>query len=154
MASLGTGILSIGSIIGCLLAPPLAERLGRKKALAIYYAGMMILIAATFGYVFYLPDGLIPFLALLFFLGMAGGNFTMFSLWLPEQYDTTVRASAFAFCTSFGRFIGAGVNFGIAALVSEMGTLGTPIALTAVAFGLGLLIIPFAKETKGQTLPE
>jgi MFS family permease len=154
MASVGTGILSIGTIVGCLLAPFLAERFGRKKALAVYYAGMMIMIVATFGYAFYLPDGLNPFLALLFFLGVAGGNFTMFSLWLPEQYDTTVRASAFAFCTSFGRFIGAGVNFGIAAMVREMGTLGTPIALTAVAFGLGLLIIPFAKETKGQVLPE
>src|SRR5262245_58684062 len=40
MASLGTGILSIGTIIGCLLAPVLAERFGRKKALAVYYAGM------------------------------------------------------------------------------------------------------------------
>jgi hypothetical protein len=35
-----------------------------------------------------------------------------------------------------------------------MGTLGTPVALTAVAFALGLLIIPFARETMGQTLPE
>ncbi len=154
MASLGTGILSIGTIIGCLIAPVLAERLGRKKALAIYFAGMMVFITATFGYAFYLPDGLIPFLILLFFLGIAGGNFTLFSLWLPEQYDTTVRASAFAFCTSFGRFIGAGVNFAIAAMVRDMGTLGTPIAITAIAFGLGLLIIPFAQETKGQTLPE
>ena len=34
-----------------------------------------------------------------------------------------------------------------------MGTLGTPVALTAVAFGLGLLIIPFATETRGQVLP-
>jgi MFS family permease len=154
IASLGTAILSIGTIIGCILAPVLAEAVGRKKALAIYYAGMMILIAVTFGWVFYLPNGLIPFLVLLFFLGIAGGNFTMFSLWLPEQYDTTVRASAFAFCTSFGRFIGAGVNFAIAAAVREMGTLGTPIALTAIAFAIGLLLIPFARETKGQPLPE
>jgi hypothetical protein len=115
---------------------------------------MMILIAITFGWVFYLPNGLTPFLVLLFFLGMAGGNFTMFSLWLPEQYDTTVRASAFAFCTSFGRFIGAGVNFAIAAAVREMGTLGTQIALTAIAFAIGLLLIPFSWETKGQPLPE
>ena len=35
-----------------------------------------------------------------------------------------------------------------------MGTLGTPVALTAIAFGIGILIIPFAVETTGQPLPE
>jgi hypothetical protein len=35
-----------------------------------------------------------------------------------------------------------------------MGTLGTPIAFTAIAFAGGLLIIPFAAETRGETLPE
>ena len=56
---------------------------------------------------------------MLFFLGFFGGNFAVFSLWLPEQYGTSVRATAFAFTTSFGRFIAAGVNFGIGALVSQ-----------------------------------
>jgi hypothetical protein len=35
-----------------------------------------------------------------------------------------------------------------------MGTLGTTAALTSIAFGLGLLIDPFAVETRGETLPE
>jgi hypothetical protein len=65
-----------------------------------------------------------------------------------------VRATAFAFCTSIGRFVGAGVNFALAAGVRDMGTLGTPVALTAIAFGLGVLVVPFGRETKGQTLPE
>jgi hypothetical protein len=46
------------------------------------------------------------------------------------------------------------VNFAIASMVLRMGTLGTPVALTAIAFGLGILIIPLAIETIGQTLPE
>jgi len=90
----------------------------------------------------------------LFFLGFFGGNFAVFSLWLPEQYDTSVRATAFAFTTSFGRFIAAGVNFLIGGLVSQMGTLGKPVAVTAIAFGIGLLVIPFAVETRGRVLPE
>jgi uncharacterized iron-regulated membrane protein len=49
---------------------------------------------------------------------------------------------------------GAGVNFLLAAMVLHLGALGTPVALTAIAFGLGLLIIPFAIETKGESLPE
>ena len=114
---------------------------------------MMVTIPLAFGWAFYLDNGLTPFITILFFMGFAGGSFAAFSLWLPEQYDTRVRATAFAFSTSVGRFVGAGVNFLLGGLVLRMGTLGTPVALTAIAFGIGILIIPFALETTGQTLP-
>ncbi len=155
LASYGTGLLSIGTVIGCLVAPIVAERIGRRATLALYFVGMMVLIALTFGWAFYLPPdrALVTFMGLLFFLGFAGANFALFSLWLPELFGTEVRATAFAFCTSVGRFIGAGVNFALGAAVHGMGTLGTPVAFTAVAFGFGLLMIPFAVETKGHTLP-
>ena len=154
MSSFGMGLLSLGTILGCLAVPPLAERLGRKRTLTFYYVGMAACILLSFRWAFYLPLGLHPFIAVLFFLGFFGGNFALFSLWLPEQYGTTVRATAFAFTTSFGRFIAAGVNFGVGALVSRMGTLGKPVAFTAIAFGIGVLVIPFAVETRGEVLPE
>ncbi len=153
MASYGTALLSVGTILGCLSVPALAERFGRKNTLALFFAGMGLSIAVSFGWAFYLHNALYPFIASLFVLGFFGGNFTMFSLWLPEQYETTVRATAFSFATSFGRFIGAGVNFALGAMVRNMGTLGKPVALTAIAFGVGLLLIPFGEETKGQVLP-
>lgn len=154
MVSLGTGVLSIGTILGCLCLPPLAERFGRKLTVALYFAGMMVTIPLAFGWAFYLENGLYPFITILFFMGFAGGSFAAFSLWLPEQYDTRVRATAFAFATSVGRFVGAGVNFLLGGLVLRMGTLGTPVALTAIAFGVGILIIPLAVETTGQRLPD
>jgi MFS family permease len=153
-ASFGTAILSIGTILGCLAIPPLAERFGRKKVLAAYFLGMCVCISVSFGWAFYLSDGLRPFIACLFFLGFFGGNFALFSLWLPEQYDTSVRATAFAFSTSVGRFIGAGMNFFVGAMVRHVGTIGIPVACTAVAFAVGLLIIPFSTETGGRTLPD
>jgi MFS family permease len=155
MASYATGLLSIGTILGCLILPPIADRIGRRWCLALYFAGMAVTIAAGFGWAFYLPPqtALPVFMVVLFFLGLFGGNFALFSLWLPEQYTTDVRATAFAFCTSIGRFIGAGVNFALAAGVQSMGTLGTPVALTAIAFALGLLVIPMALETRGERLP-
>jgi MFS family permease len=152
--SLGSGLLSIGTILGCLVVPLLAERIGRRKTLACYFLGMAIFIWLSFGWAFYLTDGLVPFIALLFFLGFFGGNFATFSLWLPEQYSTAVRATAFAFATSFGRLIGAGVNFVIGGAIHSYGSLGVPVACTAIAFLLGLLIIPFAIETKGCRLPD
>src|SRR6202163_4378596 len=117
MASLATGLLSIGTILGCLVVPYLAERIGRRKTLATYFTGMAFCIWLSFGWAFYLVDGLVPFIVVLFFLGFFGGNFATFSLWLPEQYGTAVRATAFAFTTSFGRFIGAGVNFMLASMI-------------------------------------
>ncbi len=154
-ASYGTGILSIGTVLGCLALPAIAERIGRRPTLALFFSGMLVCIALSFGWAFYLPTGraLPTFLVLLFFLGFSGANFALFSLWLPELFGTEVRATAFAFCTSVGRFIGAGVNFALGAAVHGMGTLGTPIAWTAVAFGLGLIVIPFAVETRGEALP-
>jgi len=156
MVSFGTGLLSIGTILGCIAATWLAERVGRRPTLALYFLGMMVSIATAFGWAFYLPVGtaLPTFMAILFFLGLFGGNFAIFSLWLPELFGTEVRGTAFAFCTSIGRFIGAGVNFALAVGIAAMGTLGIPIALTAIAFGVGLLVTPFARETRGELLPD
>jgi MFS family permease len=153
-ASWATGLLSIGTILGCLVVPVLSERIGRRKTLAIYFAGMAVSIIGSFGWAFYLPNGLAPFIAWLFVLGFFGGNFAIFSLWLPEQFETRVRATAFAFCTSFGRFVGAGVNFLLGAAVLHLHTLGLPVALTAIAFVIGLFVIPLAPETRGEALPQ
>jgi MFS family permease len=152
-ASFGTGLLSIGTILGCLCVPLMAERFGRRATLAAYFIGMAVCIGISFGWAFYVHDGLTVFITSLFFLGFFGGNFAVYSLWLPEQYPTAIRASAFAFVTSFGRFVGAGVNFLVGAGVAAYGSVGVPVALTAVAFVLGLILIPPCIETRGQTLP-
>ena len=154
VVSLATGVLSIGTILGCLALPPIAQRIGRKRTLAAYFTGMMVTIPLAFAWAFYLENGLVPFITVLFAMGFAGGSFTVFTIWLPEQYDTRVRATAFAFSTSVGRFLGAGVNFALGVFVLRMGTLGVPVAWTGAAFVIGLLIIPFALETRGQRLPE
>ena len=156
IASFGTGLLSVGTILGCLALPPLAEAFGRRKTLAWYFVVMFVSILAAFGWAFYLPtaNALPVFLTALFFLGIGGANFAMFTLWLPELFPTEIRATAFAFCTSIGRIAGAGVNFILGAAVLHMGTVGTPVAFTATAFALGLLIIPFGRETRGEALPE
>jgi MFS family permease len=155
-ASYGTAILSLGTVLGCLAVPMLAEAVGRRWTLAVYFVLMLVTIPLAFGWAFYLPAGtaLPVFMGLLFLLGIGGANFCVFSIWLPEQFGTEVRATAFAFCASIGRFAGAGVNFLLAAAVSGMGTLGTPIAITGIVFAIGLLIIPFAVETRGQSLPD
>src|SRR5256885_17245182 len=114
---------------------------------------MFLSIAVGFGYVFYLRDALTPFFAVLFLLGVGGANFAMYTIWLPEQYSTECRGSAFAFATSVGRFAGAGITFLVGAGVSHFGTVGTPVALTSLAFAVGILLLPFGEETSGRPLP-
>jgi MFS family permease len=154
LASWGTMLVSFATILGCLAMPSLAERLGRRGALAFFFVLMMVFIGLTFGKVFYLgPSSLPMFFVCLFFLGLGGANFAVYTLWLPEQYPTECRASAFAFSTSFARFGGAGITFLVGSGVRHYGSLGMPVAMTSVAFALGLLLIPFGVETRGQRLP-
>jgi MFS family permease len=154
LASYGTAILSIGTILGALIVPAIADRLGRRGNQAIFYALMLVAILVTFGYVFYLPAHALKwFMLCLFFLGVGGANYTAYSFWMPEQYDTQCRASALAFAQNVGRFVGAGATFLVGVGVSHYQTLGFPVAMTAFAFVIGLLLLPFGIETKGQPLP-
>ena len=115
---------------------------------------MFASILAAFGYAFYRPAGALGwFVACLFVLGVGGANFAVYTLWLPEQYRTECRGSAFAFATSFGRFLAAGITFLVGAGVARMHTIGTPVALTSIAFLGGLALLPLAVETKGKELP-
>ena len=153
LASYGTMLLSAGTILGCIVLPWLAERFGRRMTLGLYFLIMLLSIGVGFGYVFYLPGALAPFFVVLFLLGVGGANFAMYTIWLPEQYSTDCRGSAFAFATSVGRFAGAGITFLVGAGVAHFGTIGTPVALTAIAFAIGLLLLPFGEETSGKPLP-
>ena len=154
LASRGTMLLAVGSIVGCLIMPPLANRLGRRKTLAFFFAMMAVSTATAFGYAFYLAhDALSFFILALFFVGVGGGSFAVYILWLPEQYRSECRGSALALATCVGRFVAAGATFLVGAGISHYGSIGVPVALTSLAFVVGLLIVPFGIETKGRSFP-
>ncbi len=154
LASYSGAVLSIGTIIGCLLAPVLAEAVGRRVAMTMYYILMFIGIAFGFGSVFYWQNALVPFFVLVFVLGLGGANFAVFTLWIPEQFTTECRGSAIGFTSSVGRFVGVAMVFLVGAGIARYGSLGVPVAVTAIAFIVGLLVLPAAKETRGEPLPE
>ncbi len=154
-SSYATALISVGTILGALMTPLLAERFGRKVTLGFFFSMMFVFIALAFGKVFYLQtDALYWFMACLFFLGIGGANFAVYSLWIPEQYGTECRVSAFAFTTNIGRFAAAAITFLVGAGVRHYQTLGIPVAMTSVAFLIGILLLPLGVETKGKPLPE
>jgi MFS family permease len=153
-ASWATMLLSFGTILGCLLVPWLANRFGRRGALGFFFAVMAVSVSLSFGYAFYLQrNALVAFIISLFFVGIGGASFCVFTVWLPEQYRTECRASAFAFATSSGRFVAAGATFLVGAGVAHFGSIGIPVALTSIPFAVGLLILPWGEETRGKPLP-
>jgi len=154
LASYSTAILGIATITGALITPWLAKRLDRRTTLGIFFALMLVFLWLTFGYVFYFPTNALPwFMLCTFLLGLGGANFVVYSFWIPEQYPTECRVSAFAFTTNIGRFAGAGLTFLVGAGIRHFGTLGTPVALTALVFVVALLLLPLGAETRGETLP-
>src|SRR6202047_3915369 len=147
-------LVSFAPILGCLAMPWFAEQVGRRGALGIYFTLMMVFIALTFGKVFYLGATALPWMFVcLFFLGLGGANFAVYTLWLPEQYPTECRASAFAFSTSFARFGGAGITFLVGAGVRHYGSPRNPVSVSPLGFFLWVFPVSFGAETRGQVLP-
>ena len=154
LASYSSGLLGIATILGALVVPALADWLGRRVTLGLFYIVMMISLWVAFGQVFYMQAHALEwFLVCTFFLGLGGSNFIVYSFWLPEQYGTKCRASAFAFTTNIGRFAAAGFTFLVGSGVRQYGSLGVPVGLTALAFVVGLALLPMGVETKGKPLP-
>jgi MFS family permease len=152
IASYGAIVLSIGTIIGCVLVPVIGERIGRPKTMAIAFTVLGVSAATGFGYVFYLPgDVLTLFFVSVFFMGLGGANFAIHTMWLPELYATECRASAIGFISSVGRFVGVALVFLLGSGIAAYGSLGVPVAIVA---GTGLLLVPFARDTTGQPLPD
>jgi MFS family permease len=154
IATWATMLLATGTILGCLIMAPIANWLGRRGALAFYFATMAASISLAFGYTFYPGHGgLRAFIACLFAVGVGGGSFAVQLLWLPEQYRSECRGSALAFATCIGRFVAAAGTLIVGAGIAHYGSIGVPVALTSLAFVFGLLFIPLSIETKNQPLP-
>jgi len=154
LASYSTALLGMATVLGALIVPLLAEWLGRRITLGIFYGIMLGSIWMAFGHVFYMQTNAVGwFMLSTVLLGLGGANFAIYSFWLPEQYGTECRASAFAFITNIGRFTAAGFTFLVGASIRHFQTMGTPVALTALAFIVGIALLPFGEETKGKALP-
>jgi len=81
------------------------------------------------GKVFYLGATALPWVfRVLFFSGAgAGANFAVYTLWLPEQYPTECRASAFAFFPPRSPGLaGRAITFWLEPEVRHYGSLETP----------------------------
>lgn len=154
LASYSTALLGATTVFGALIVPFIADWLGRRATLAIFYTIMMGAIWLAFARVYYMQqNGIAWFLVCSVLLGLGGANFIVYSFWLPEQYGSECRASAFAFITNLGRFAAAGFTFLVGLGTRHFGSFGISVAMIALAFVVGLALVPLGEETKGKRLP-
>ena len=153
LAGVSTMTVAVFTIIGCFIVPRLADRYGRRRTLAALFALMIVGAVGTYGIAYPLQSISLTFVFLPI-LGVAGANFAVFTIWLPEQYPTRMRATAFAFTTTLSRWFAAAGTFLIGYGIHAIGSLAIPISLTAVIFALGMAIVRLAPETRGQALPD
>ncbi|HZA10209.1 MFS transporter [Mycobacterium sp.] len=153
LAGVSAMTVAIFTIAGCFIVPRIADRFGRRTTLAALFGLMIIGAVGTYGLAYPLQSIALTFVFLPI-LGVGGANFAVFTIWLPEQYPTRMRATAFAFTTTFSRWFAAAGTFLIGYGIHATGSLAIPISLTAVVFALGIVMVRLAPETRGQPLPE
>lgn len=136
-------------------------KLGRRLA---FFIGFSAALIATFLVYKNMSD---PIAArwMMFLMGAAQLSvFAGFAIYLPELFPSKLRSTGTSFCYNLGRFAAAGGSFFSASLTS--GVFGQyaaqdpalPLRYAAMTmcaiFLMGIIVLPFAPETKGKPLPE
>lgn len=86
LASYSTALLGMATVLGAVVVPLIADRIGRRITLGIFYALMGVSIFVAFGRVFYFQAHALEwFLVSAFFLGLGGANFIVYSFWLRNN---------------------------------------------------------------------
>lgn len=152
LAAISSMTVAAFTILGCLAVPRVAGRLGRRGTLAAAFGLMIVGTVGAYGVAYPLHSIALTF-AFLPLLGVGGANFAVFTIWLPEQYPTRMRATAFAFTTTFSRWVAAAGTFLIGYGIHATGSLTLPLSLTAVVFAIGIALVRCAPETRDRALP-
>ncbi|MGH7206847.1 MAG: MFS transporter [Nitrospiraceae bacterium] len=143
--------LNLGALVGYLCFGPLADRFGRRPIFALMCAGSLVMLPITF----LTPHAYAHVLLLLPVLGFFNnGIFSGFPIYLPELYPTSLRATGAGFCFNAGRVLASTGPFLTGFLVTSLGSFGRAASAVALVYLVGLAILPFAPETRGQPLPD
>ena len=145
--------LSVGAIVGTMIAALAAGRFGRRITYAVLcgasIGGALLLYQANTGYSNF-------FLFSAFVAGaMTASFYGFFPLYLPELFPTAVRATGQGFAFNFGRIIAAVGGMQTANLMKLFDD-SFPKAASVMAgiYVVGMVLVWFGPETKGRELPE
>jgi MFS family permease len=147
---------NVGGFLGIWAYSRITPHIGRKPAFAIAFVLAMLSTAMVFGtmtdqsQIFWM----IPIMGFCQ-LALFGG----YAIYFPELFPTRLRSTGTSFCYNVGRFVAAVGPYTFGYLTSEVfAHQAEPMRYAGVTmcsiFLLGLVVLPFAPETKGKPLPE
>ncbi len=145
------GIIQVsGALFGQLSFGPLCARFGRKPTFAVMHSLSFIMVLV----VCYLPQSHMQMLLLLPLFGFVTLSIhSGYAIYFPELFPNHLRSTGASFCFNAGRLIAAPVLI-LSGYVKTLTTLPNAIAMLGGLFLLGLLVLVFLPETKGEDLPE
>ena len=148
----GMFLVTTGGGLGLLAFGPLCERFGRRGAFLFYQLGGVASSAVLFQFISG-AGALAVVLPIFGFLtlGMHAG----FAIYFPELFPTRLRGTGGGFCFNFGRVLAAPILFLSGWLQRSVHvSLENAATLLGLLFLLGVILLAFAPETRGQELPE
>ena len=147
---------NIGAFFGIYAFTYVTYYFGRRLAFAVTFILAMLSTVMVFGYLteFSQIFWMIPIMGFCQ-LALFGG----YAIYFPELFPTYLRSTGTSFCYNVGRFVAACGPLTLGTLSKYVfGAYAEPMRPAAVTmsaiFLLGLLVLPFAPETKGKPLPE
>jgi MFS family permease len=149
-------VLNLGAAAGIYTFSYVTHLLGRKPTFTIAFLLAMLSTAFVFCFFNSVTDifWMIPVMGFCQ-LSLFGG----YAIYFPELFPTRLRSSGTSFCYNGARFVAAAgpTTLGLLTKYVYVG-FSEPLRWAGVTmcsvFLIGLLVLPFAPETKGQPLPE
>jgi MFS family permease len=149
-------MINIGAFFGIYGFGLMTHRIGRRPAFAVSFIAAAVSTAFVFGFMNDPTDvfWMYPIMGLCQ-LSLFGG----YAIYFPELFPTKLRSTGTSFCYNVGRFLAAAGPITLGSLAkhafSGYAEPMRPAGITMCLFLLaGLLVLPFAPETKDQPLPE
>ncbi len=144
---------ALGAMAGCFLGAWLANKCGRRWGYFILCIGSLAACFTLFGGT--TSYGAV-FLALTFLAGgVTAAFYGLLPLYLPELFPTRVRATAQGLAYNAGRVLAALGVLQMSALMSYFdNSYARAGEVLSLIYLIGMVIVWFAPETRGQPLPE
>jgi MFS family permease len=153
---LGMFLVTTGGGLGLVAFGPLCERLGRRMAFLLFHVGGLASALVLFQGMDDAPRG--PLLVALPIFGfLTLGMHAGYAIYFPELFPTRLRGSGAGFCFNFGRLLAAPILFLGGWMQRQDGlalSLEQTASLLSLLFAVGIVLLAFAPETKGQELPQ
>jgi MFS family permease len=149
--SVATMVQGAIAIVGCLLGGPLCDAVGRRWAIALAALGCFGASAWLFlGH----PTVFAPSVywgsgTLGFFIGLLQASLYIY---LPELFETRVRATATGTCLNLGRFATAIAVLFMGVVVQSFGGYGHAAFAFGFSYLIGSITMVWAKETQDASL--